>query len=113
MSNNLYQGTQKRPRSTSGGDSITKHLIEAVCCSVMKRSDYLLLLRPSGLIFSVNESEVEIEPVVGNVVSFSYSYLLPSGNPVEPKVYRIREDVEWSDVLEDYYSDNPSSINGE
>ena len=53
---------------------------------------------------------LEREPLEGDVVSFSYDHQARIEIPTNPKVYRIRDDLTWQDVLESI----PSSqfING-
>lgn len=71
----------------------------------------ILLIRPTGSIFSVEKQEVPVGTKVGDIVTFSYGYF-SCGKPVEPKVYKVRSDLEWVDVLFSYYSVDQPHING-
>ena len=51
---------------------------------------------------------------MGDVVSFSYERMSRFGEPVNPLVTRVRDDMEWSLVLYKYHSKSPQpqSLNG-
>lgn len=52
-----------------------------------------------------NNLSKDIKPKRGDVVTFSYSGFSRSSIPIQPKIFRIREDITWEDVLFNYAND--------
>ena len=68
--------------------------------------------RPTGAIFSVPSQSVLISaPKIGDIVSFTYEVHARRDLPVSPKVYRVRTDVTWEDLVLGEFKDN-KIING-
>jgi hypothetical protein len=68
--------------------------------------------RPNGVTFVVPPEDVLIaKPAVGDVVSFSFESHNRRDVPVGPKIYRIRTDVSWEDLVRNTLKDN-KSLNG-
>jgi hypothetical protein len=36
---------------------------------------------------------------VGHVISYKFGMTAPNGNPMQPKIYQIRHDLLWDDIL--------------
>jgi hypothetical protein len=72
--------------------------------------------RPTGKSFLVPSYNVELaEPVKpGDIISFNYETYLSNEVPVNPKIYRIRKDVVWEDILDDatQTQPQPQELNG-
>jgi hypothetical protein len=51
-------------------------------------------------------------PAVGDVVSFSYEGNARREMPVSPKIYRIRTDLSWDDVVHNVVKDNEKYLGG-
>ena len=61
----------------------------------------LIYFRPNGVNFEVRGSDVHIPtPDVGDVVTFSYESWARRELPVGPKIYRVRIDLSWDDVMQ-------------
>jgi hypothetical protein len=60
-------------------------------------------IRPTGTEFSVPATDVEIPtPRIGEVVTFSYETMARRDVPTNPRIYRIRKDLSWEDVVANY-----------
>lgn len=63
--------------------------------------------RPDGNIFSTspeNYSSIQT-PHVGDIVSFTYENFTRSSIPIKPKIFRIRKDVNWKDIILAHHQD--------
>ena len=49
----------------------------------------------------------DVDPKKGDVVTFSFETYSRSTVPVRPKIFRIRTDVNWEDVVRSYIKDSP------
>lgn len=60
------------------------------------------------MIFNVTRDNVETPRDLekGDVVTFAYDDYSRRSLPVNPKVYRIRDDLSWEEVLENYAAEN-------
>lgn len=70
--------------------------------------------RPRGDVFSVPFQNLQIreEKVqVGDIVSFSYDSFSRRSIPINVKIFRIRKDLEWEQVIESYRKDSTSKLN--
>lgn len=68
-----------------------------------------ILFRPNRLNFAVKiEPELRLKP--GDVVTFEYDDTLRLELPVNPKIIRVRKDVSWESLLNDY--NNEVTLNG-
>jgi hypothetical protein len=56
--------------------------------------------------FKVPPQNVDITLEVGDIVTFSYESQLRKEIPVNAVIHRIRHDVDWGDVVNQYYRDN-------
>ena len=66
--------------------------------------------RPNGINFKVDSRYAT--PKVGDVVTIDYdTYSLKEGVPVNPKITRIRHDLAWEDVVDDYRLRNEPRLN--
>lgn len=64
---------------------------------------FLTSNRPNGKIFSVPTSSVFIPTLhVGDIVTFSYENHARRDLPVNPKIYRIRTDLDWQEVINNF-----------
>lgn len=65
-----------------------------------------------------NNNEKMIQPKRGDIVSFSYDNFSQRSLPVNPKILRIRTDVTWENVVQDFLihekasSDSSLFLNG-
>ena len=64
-----------------------------------------ILFRPNGKSLIIPPHKVLINTQVGEVVSFSYESYLLHALPVHPKIYRVRHDISWEDVLNSFHAD--------
>eukprot|EP00026_Physarum_polycephalum_P000538 Phypoly_transcript_00539.p1 GENE.Phypoly_transcript_00539~~Phypoly_transcript_00539.p1 ORF type:complete len:959 (+),score=132.38 Phypoly_transcript_00539:57-2933(+) len=56
---------------------------------------------PSGVIFTVPPENIQTKKLtVGDVVTFSYESNARRDVPISPKIYRIRTDLSWREVVE-------------
>jgi hypothetical protein len=57
-------------------------------------------------VFTVPHSEVYIPtPKIGQVVTFSYETMARRDVPTNPKIYRVRDDVDWNDLVHNFYKE--------
>lgn len=47
------------------------------------------------------------KPRMGDVVTFTYDSFSPKSIPTRPKIYRIRTDTTWKEILRDFAQNNP------
>jgi hypothetical protein len=59
----------------------------------------LLFIRPNNKTFHAPKPDFHPLPKVGEVVMFTYENSTVNQLPVKPKVYRVRTDVSWGDVV--------------
>lgn len=60
----------------------------------------IFIIRPTGVTFGVPHESVIVEKISkGDIVSFSFEGHAKRDIPVNPKIYRIRYDLSWKDVL--------------
>lgn len=66
------------------------------------------LFRANGATFSVPAANVsqDLDICNGNVVTIEYEMLSPKEVPVEAKIIKIRADMTWEDVLQDFENDS-------
>ena len=50
-------------------------------------------------------------PVKGDIVSFTYDSFARRDLPINPKIYRVRSDLSWDDVVQSVAKDR-KSLNG-
>jgi hypothetical protein len=64
---------------------------------------FSIVCRPNGRVFIVPAENVELSPSSipkqGDVVTFSHDVSSRRLVPMNPKIFRIRSDVSWEDVL--------------
>lgn len=76
----------------------------------------LTFYRPSGVTFKVPPHQFKFlaKPKLGDVVTFEYESFSRSEIPKNPKICRIRKDVEWEDILRNYARDSAQAkdLNG-
>lgn len=70
--------------------------------------------RPNGITFEVknpadNSSLQEIKK--GDVVTFTHLQHSRLSVPVSPSIYRIRKDVDWRDVVHNFYNNSKVEYN--
>eukprot|EP00026_Physarum_polycephalum_P001631 Phypoly_transcript_01633.p1 GENE.Phypoly_transcript_01633~~Phypoly_transcript_01633.p1 ORF type:complete len:1064 (+),score=132.57 Phypoly_transcript_01633:31-3192(+) len=65
-----------------------------------KTEDFVELRLPNGVIFEVPLADVHVPAAVGDVVTFSYESWARRELPVGPKIYRIRTDLSWDEVVQ-------------
>lgn len=60
--------------------------------------------RPNGVEFSVNRTQYSLhhQPQKGDIVTFTHDSNKRRDIPVNPFVYRIRQDVTWETVISNY-----------
>jgi len=73
---------------------------------------YFLFCRPNGVRFTAASGSTEFikrwDPKPGDVVSFKHrGFLLATKKPKLPLIYRIRSDLKWEDVLENWTESKP------
>lgn len=66
----------------------------------------LTYFRPDETLFQVTLEDFvhNTKPKEGDVVTFTYQSYSRYSVPIQPKIYRIREDVAWEDVVRDFAS---------
>lgn len=66
-----------------------------------------LLFRPNGNIMEIPPSSVLISmPKLGDIVTFSFEAKTRREIPTNPKIFRIRTDLVWNDVVNGYLREN-------
>ena len=78
---------------------------------------YLFFTRPEGVSFTTEVPEDfqnEVYPKKGDIISFSFQNFSKNEVPVDPQLYRIREDLTWKDVVQNFLDQvsQPNYING-
>jgi len=67
---------------------------------------------PNGVQFSLGNGFTEYEhthpPPIGSVITFQYQEVTNNGVPRFPSFVRVRADVTWEDVLNNYNDENKS-----
>ena len=58
----------------------------------------------------VESEEDNQELKIGDVVTFSYTKFSANGRPVNAKDFRVRRDLKWEHVLEDFANDVPRAL---
>lgn len=60
--------------------------------------------RPDGITFEIGPQNIKCDdkPKLGDIVTFAYENYTRKAVPVEPKVYQIRRDLSWKDVIFSY-----------
>jgi hypothetical protein len=66
---------------------------------------FIRLSRPNGKSIVVPPHNVLINTHMRDVVSVSYESYLPQELPVNPKIYRVRDDISWEDVVNSFHKD--------
>ena len=63
---------------------------------------------PNGTKLQLSHQQVITDdlPAQGDVVTVEYDHFSKTDVPVDPKLTRIREDLEWRDVLRDFVNEN-------
>lgn len=49
--------------------------------------------------------EISTTPKVGEIVTFSYEKNIRRDSPVNPRIYRIRNDLSWDDIVKDFHKE--------
>lgn len=66
-------------------------------------------IRPDGTVFkALNQqfkAEGEVKPKEGDIVTFTYESYSRRAVPVNPKIYRIRKDTNWEQVVSNFQKD--------
>jgi hypothetical protein len=62
--------------------------------------------RPDVTEMIVPIENIRCSPKVGEIVTFSYEVGARRSQPSDLKVYRIRKDISWDDVLRNFSSEN-------
>ena len=66
----------------------------------------LIRLRPNGTSLLVPPHDVYVStPSVGDIVTFAYESGPKKDNSLNPKIYRIRYDIKWDEVLYNFHRD--------
>lgn len=66
----------------------------------------IFFYRPSGKTFEVAADDVLIStPSMGDIISFSFESNSRRELPVNPKIFRVRDDLSWSDVVSNFQKD--------
>eukprot|EP00026_Physarum_polycephalum_P003407 Phypoly_transcript_03418.p1 GENE.Phypoly_transcript_03418~~Phypoly_transcript_03418.p1 ORF type:complete len:724 (+),score=75.11 Phypoly_transcript_03418:129-2300(+) len=74
------------------------------------RANNRILKLPSGRTFEASlPPNAEINPKMGDVVTFEHEIAARREIPTNPKISRIRKDLVWNDVLRDYATRKKSS----
>lgn len=83
---------------------------EAIVTKVAKDGTVSLKM-PDGITFAVPSENVRVfaKPIRGDVVTFNYESYSRRSVPVNPKIYRIRTDMSWEDVLRAHAKEAPQS----
>jgi DNA ligase-1 len=81
---------------------------EAIVIEVTRAGSIRIKL-PDGKSLLVPSYNVELPepPKPGDVISFNYETYSSKDLPANPKIYRIRKDVVWDDILEDFAQPQP------
>ena len=62
--------------------------------------------RPNGITFLVTKEKVEVSNIsVGDIVTFSYENNAKRDVPANPRIFRIRTDLLWKDVVQLFYKE--------
>ena len=88
---------------------VSLHLCAWFNCMLTFYHSYLLLTflcRPSGIEFSM-DFPATVELQIGDVVTIDYKNYFHNEVPVEPCITRVRSDLKWEEVLNDYLSERP------
>lgn len=76
----------------------------------------LINFRPDSSLFTVGKENILLDSALrkGNVVSFSFENYTRNSAPVNPKVYRIREDISWEEVISNHLREiqNTDALSG-
>ena len=67
-------------------------------------------IRPDDSTFTAPLLNAELKPKRGDVVTFSYKAFSRRATPVDPKVLRVRLDLNWEDVLREHVREQ--ALNG-
>lgn len=63
----------------------------------------IVLYRANGTIFKVGNENILVNKIsTGDVVTFAFNGYYKNEIPVGPKIYRIRTDLSWGDVISNY-----------
>ena len=81
------------------GSIVCSLFITLICCLPF-------YARPSGIEFSV-DFPATVELQIGDVVTIDYKNYFHNEAPVEPRITRVRSDLKWEEVLNDYLSERP------
>lgn len=66
---------------------------------------------PNGVILSVPEKDPDVQLKIGDIVSFTYSTLAET-TPANPRIYRIRKDITWGEVLNNWRASKNLELSG-
>jgi hypothetical protein len=82
-------------------------MAETVCKkrAVKQQVKIINVFRPSGKTFEVHPQNVHISLSVGDIVTFLYESQLRKDTSDNAIIYRIRRDVDWVDVVNQYHRD--------
>eukprot|EP00026_Physarum_polycephalum_P001342 Phypoly_transcript_01343.p1 GENE.Phypoly_transcript_01343~~Phypoly_transcript_01343.p1 ORF type:complete len:974 (+),score=101.70 Phypoly_transcript_01343:154-3075(+) len=83
---------------------------EALVVGVDEASVSLQL--PDGLRFRVEEFEEGLVLAKGDIATFTYENYSRYAIPINPKIYRIRDDVTWEEVVYNFHKDMQLNFQG-
>jgi hypothetical protein len=70
------------------------------------------IFRPDGSLVIIPPENVLIPlPPIGTIVSFSFETLARRDTPVSPKIFRVRTDLNWDNVISNFRQES-ISLNG-
>ena len=71
--------------------------------------------RPDGTKFRVPSQSVNMETKKlkrGDIVTFSYDNVSSSAKPVKPRIFRIRTDISWEEIVASHAREKSRGLNG-
>eukprot|EP00026_Physarum_polycephalum_P000339 Phypoly_transcript_00339.p1 GENE.Phypoly_transcript_00339~~Phypoly_transcript_00339.p1 ORF type:complete len:1688 (+),score=210.60 Phypoly_transcript_00339:78-5141(+) len=84
---------------------------EALVLQTLSPSKFLLQL-PNGTVFEAPQKfeNAELSPKRGDVVSFSFESFSNRSVPINPEIFRIRQDLTWRDVMLGFLNERPAAL---
>lgn len=71
-----------------------------------------MLIRPDGTRFRACELENGLKLNKGDIAMFTYDNYSRYSLPVNPKVYRIRTDITWEEIIFNFHNDTQQNLHG-
>lgn len=94
--------------TSDDGCLVQSYVFHFTILYIYKKININLKLSPSGtkLMLSPQQIVSSLMPAQGDVVTIEYEHFSKTDVPVDPLLSRIRYDLEWRDVLNDFVNEN-------